>query len=58
MEDRHGVGVGTASGPQVVMEDLDRRTKNSLKHHQLLEGNVSRAFTTITGVLNRVTSIR
>jgi hypothetical protein len=37
------------------VEDLERRIKDSLKYHKLLEGNVSRAFTPITTVLNRVT---
>jgi len=39
MEGRHGVGVGTAAGRQVIVEDLERRIKDSLKYHKLLEGN-------------------
>jgi len=41
MEGRHGVGVGTAAGRHVIVEDLERRIKDSLKYHKLLEGNVS-----------------
>lgn len=58
MEGRHGVGVGTAAGRQVIVEDLERRIKDSLKYHKLIESNVSRAFTTITSILNRVISTR
>ena len=29
MEGQHGVGVGTASGRQVVVKDLERRIKDS-----------------------------
>ncbi|KAH9992845.1 hypothetical protein BJV77DRAFT_1001398 [Russula vinacea] len=39
MEGRHGVGVGTAAGRQVIVEDLERRIKDSLKYHKLLEAN-------------------
>ena len=41
MEGRHGVGVGTAAGRQVIVEDLERRIKDSLKYHKILEANVS-----------------
>ncbi|KAF8262757.1 histone acetyltransferases subunit 3-domain-containing protein [Lactarius quietus] len=37
MEGRHGVGVGTAAGRQVIVEDLERRIKDSLKYHKILE---------------------
>jgi hypothetical protein len=40
------------------VEDLERRIKDSLKYHKLIESNVSRAFTTITSILNRVISTR
>ncbi|KAI0303296.1 histone acetyltransferases subunit 3-domain-containing protein [Multifurca ochricompacta] len=39
MEGRHGVGVGTAAGRQVIVEDLERRIKDSLKYHKILETN-------------------
>lgn len=39
MEGRHGVGVGTAAGRQVIVEDLERRIKDSLKYHKILEAN-------------------
>ncbi|KAI9445756.1 histone acetyltransferases subunit 3-domain-containing protein [Lactarius psammicola] len=39
MEGRHGVGVGTAAGRQVIVEDLERRIKDSLKYHKILESN-------------------
>jgi transcriptional adapter 3 len=55
MEGRHGVGVGTAAGRQVIVEDLERRIKDSLKYHKLLEGNVSRTLDRITTSLNFVT---
>jgi transcriptional adapter 3 len=44
MEGRHGVGVGTAAGRQVIVEDLERRIKDSLKYHKILEANVSRSW--------------
>ncbi|KAI0062017.1 hypothetical protein BV25DRAFT_685672 [Artomyces pyxidatus] len=37
MEGRHGVGVGNAAGRQVIVEDLERRIKDSLRFHKLLE---------------------
>ncbi len=52
MEGRHGVGVGTAAGRQVIVEDLERRIKDSLKYHKLLDVNVSQTLTAITSVQN------
>jgi transcriptional adapter 3 len=52
MEGRHGVGVGTAAGRHVIVEDLERRIKDSLKYHKLLEGNVSQKLNPVTSVLN------
>ncbi|THH13094.1 hypothetical protein EW146_g7092 [Bondarzewia mesenterica] len=37
MEGRHGVGVGSAAGRQVIVEDLEKRIKDSLRFHRLLE---------------------
>ncbi|KAI0042838.1 hypothetical protein FA95DRAFT_1563903 [Auriscalpium vulgare] len=39
MEGRHGVGVGTAAGRQVIVEDLERRIRDSLRFHKLLDSN-------------------
>lgn len=37
MEGRHGVGVGNAAGRQVIVEDLEKRIRDSLRFHKLLE---------------------
>lgn len=37
MEGRHGVGAGSAAGRQVIVEDLEKRIKDSLRFHKLLE---------------------
>ena len=58
MEGRHGVGVGTAAGRQVIVEDLERRIKDSLKYHKLLEGNVSLFLDPIMNLLDLVTFSR
>ena len=52
VEGRHGVGVGTAAGRQVIVKDLERRIKDSLKYHKLLDVNVSQTLTAITSVQN------
>ena len=54
MEGRHGVGVGTAAGRQVIVEDLERRIKDSLKYHKLLEANVSLPLDPITSLLDPI----
>ncbi|KAA1477670.1 hypothetical protein DENSPDRAFT_844851 [Dentipellis sp. KUC8613] len=37
MEGRHGVGAGSAAGRQVIVEDLEKRIRDSLKFHRLLD---------------------
>ena len=37
MEGRHGVGVGNAAGRQVIVEDLEKRIRDSLRFHKLID---------------------
>lgn len=40
MEGRHGVGVGNAGARQVIVEDLERRIRDSLRYHKILDEKV------------------
>jgi len=51
MEGRHGVGAGSAAGRQVIVEDLEKRIKDSLKFHKLLATTV-RIFSLVTCLLS------
>ncbi|KAI0034982.1 histone acetyltransferases subunit 3-domain-containing protein [Vararia minispora EC-137] len=37
MEGRHGVGVGNAVARQVIVEDLERRIRDSLRYHDIID---------------------
>ncbi|KAI0317478.1 histone acetyltransferases subunit 3-domain-containing protein [Amylostereum chailletii] len=37
MAGKHGVGVGNAAGRQVIVEDLEKRLRDNLKYHKLLD---------------------
>jgi transcriptional adapter 3 len=41
MQGRRGVSVGMAAGRKLIVKDLERRIKDGLKYHKILETNVS-----------------